>query len=194
MKLKTRDMVLVAIFAALTAIGAFIKIPIPYVPFTLQYFFCAFSGILLGARLGALSQALYVIVGLAGVPVFTQGGGLNYIFEPSFGYLIGFIAGAYVIGLITERIKNMNFIKNFLAILAGMFFVYMFGLLHLYIIMNFYLSKAKSFSWVFFYGCVIFLGGDILLSAIIALLSVRIVPILRNSGLILTKEQNTKAL
>ncbi|WP_084758018.1 biotin transporter BioY [Defluviitalea phaphyphila] len=66
---NTKNLILVGIFAALTAVGAFIKIPIPYVPFTLQYLFCALAGIILGSKLGALSQIIYVAVGLAGVPV-----------------------------------------------------------------------------------------------------------------------------
>lgn len=82
--MKIRDLILVAMFAALTAIGAFIKIPIPYVPFTLQFLFCAFAGMILGARLGALSQIIYVAIGLAGIPVFTEGGGIGYVFKPTF--------------------------------------------------------------------------------------------------------------
>lgn len=183
MKLKTRDMILVALFAALTAIGAFIRIPIPYVPFTLQYFFCAFSGILLGSKLGALSQALYVLIGLSGVPVFTQGGGPSYIFQPTFGYLIGFIFGAYVIGKFTEKMKTISFIKSYLSILSGMFFVYLLGLIHLYIIFNFYLHNPKGISWVFFYGCLTVVGGDLVLSAIIAMLSTKILPILKRTAL-----------
>lgn len=61
---NTRNLILVAMFAALTSIGAFIKVPIPYVPFTLQYLFCAVAGIILGSRLGALSQIVYVAIGL----------------------------------------------------------------------------------------------------------------------------------
>jgi len=79
---KTRNLIIVAMFAALTAIGAFIKVPIPYVPFTLQYLFCALAGLVLGSKLGALSQIVYVAIGLSGVPVFTEGGGIGYIFKP----------------------------------------------------------------------------------------------------------------
>lgn len=69
-------MTLAAIFAAMTAIGGFIKIPIPYVPFTLQIVAVFLAGCLLGSRLGALSQLLYVSIGLIGVPVFAEGEGL----------------------------------------------------------------------------------------------------------------------
>ena len=111
MKLATKEIILVALFAALTAAGAFIKIPIPYVPFTLQFLFCALAGILLGAKLGGLSQISYVAMGLIGIPVFTEGGGPAYIFQPTFGYLIGFIMGSYVIGKITETMDLLTFWK-----------------------------------------------------------------------------------
>lgn len=107
MKIKTRDMILISMFAALTAIGAFIKIPTPIVPFTLQYLFCAYSGVLLGAKHGLYSQLLYVGIGLMGIPIFANGGGPTYIFQPTFGYLLGFILCAYVIGKSTEKLKKL---------------------------------------------------------------------------------------
>lgn len=182
--MKTRNLILVALFAALTAVGAFIRIPVPYVPFTLQYLFCAFSGIILGSRLGALSQIIYVGIGLIGIPVFTEGGGPGYIFKPTFGYLIGFIVGAYVIGYITERIKNITIVKVFLANLAGLFFVYLFGVVHLYLIYNLYIGETKSVYWAVFYGFVVCIGGDLVLSFIISMVSVKIVALLRKHNLI----------
>ena len=83
MRNKTYKMILVSIFAALTAVGAFIKIPLPPVPFTLQVFFVILSGLLLGSRMGLASQIVYIALGLVGVPVFTEGGGLQYIFHPT---------------------------------------------------------------------------------------------------------------
>ncbi len=91
MKIKTKDMILVALFTVLTAVGAFIKIPIGPAPITLQYLFTALAGVLLGSFLGSLSQLLYIIIGLFGIPIFTSGGGPSYIFNPTFGYLIGFV-------------------------------------------------------------------------------------------------------
>ncbi|MCI1944032.1 biotin transporter BioY [Clostridium luticellarii] len=172
--MKTKDMVLVSIFAALTAIGAFIRIPIPFVPFTLQWLFCALSGILLGARLGALSQVLYVGMGLAGIPIFTEGGGLSYIFKPTFGYLIGFIAAAYVIGKLSSRIRNTSFIKSLLCVLSGLFFVYLFGVLHLYLIYNLYMGDRKTIGWAIFYGFIICVGGDLVISVSVAFLSLKL--------------------
>ena len=73
-----RSINLMALFAALTAIGAFIRIPLPYVPITLQTIFVLLAGVLLGKKRAALSQVIYLVIGLAGVPVFTEGGGRLY--------------------------------------------------------------------------------------------------------------------
>jgi len=178
---KTRELILVALFAALTAIGAFIRIPIPYVPFTLQFLFCAFSGLLLGSKLGAISQIIYVGIGLLGFPIFTQGGGISYIFNPTFGYLLGFIVAAYVIGKISENIKNIRFIKCFFTVLVGLFFVYLLGVIYLYGIYNLYLGHKVSLYWAFFYGFVIFILKDLTLCIIISLSAIKIIPVLRKS-------------
>ena len=72
---KVKELVLFSLFTALTAIGAFIRVPVPLCPFTLQLLFTTLSGLILGSRKGAASVAVYVALGLSGVPVFTQGGG-----------------------------------------------------------------------------------------------------------------------
>jgi biotin transport system substrate-specific component len=184
MKIKTRDMILVALFAALTAVGAFIKVPLPYVPFTLQFFFCAFAGILLGSRLGALSQLIYVIIGLCGIPVFAQGGGPGYIFQPTFGYLIGFILGAYAIGKVYEILKKPSLINLLASTLTGLVIVFLIGVPYLYMIYNLYLHKVKPVSWAINYGLLPFLGGDIVLCVVISILSVKIIPILKKANLV----------
>ena len=93
-------MAAVGLMAALTAAGAFIRIPLPNVPITLQLPFVCIGSAYLGGRRGAASQAIYLAVGLMGFPVFAKGGGPQYVFEPSFGFLLGFIPGAFIIGRI----------------------------------------------------------------------------------------------
>ena len=73
-----RMMLLSALFAALTAIGAFIRLPAGPTSITLQFLFSALAGILLGVKWGTVSQLLYVGLGLLGLPVFTMGGGISY--------------------------------------------------------------------------------------------------------------------
>ena len=105
-RLSTKSMVLCAMFTALVAVGAFIQIPVPYMDyFTLQFFFVLLAGLILGGNKGAISVGCYVLLGLIGIPIFAAGGGIGYIFRPSFGYLVGFIASAFVTGKICEKLK-----------------------------------------------------------------------------------------
>lgn len=182
MKITTKELVLIAFFAALTAIGAFIRIPLPYVPFTLQYLFCALSAILLGKRNGMRSQLLYVIIGLIGIPVFTKGGGPQYIFEPTFGYLIGFIVGAYIIGFIVSKLKKVNFISVFISTTIGLMVIYAFGAIYLMLIENLYLGVTMTFGQSVLVGVVPFLPGDIFLNVIISIVTPNVVRKLKKSG------------
>ncbi|MCL0105994.1 biotin transporter BioY [Thermodesulfovibrionales bacterium] len=105
-------MVFSAMFAALTALGAFITIPIGPVPITLQPFFIHLGALLLGGYLGALSQFIYVLVGVMGLPVFSGGGsGIGHLLGPTGGYLIGFIVGGgYLTGRLAEMKKKPGFL------------------------------------------------------------------------------------
>lgn len=87
-------------FAAATAFGAKVAVPIPGtpVPFTLQVLFILLSGALLGARLGAASQLVYLGAGIAGLPVFAAGGGFAYLFGPTGGYLLAAPLASYAVG------------------------------------------------------------------------------------------------
>ena len=181
--MKTRDMTLIAMFAALTAAGAFIRIPTPIVPFTLQFLFCAYAGILLGKKKGAYSQILYVVTGLIGIPVFTSGGGPAYIFQPTFGFLLGFIVCAYVIGKHSEKFETLTLKNTLPIILYGLFYVYLFGVTYLYLNVNFYLGKEMSFLHALEVGFIPYIPFDIMISFFVAITSKKIVPILKSSGI-----------
>lgn len=97
-------MMTAALFAALTAVGAMIPIPVGPVPFTMQTFFVLLSGMVLGPAWGAVSQLVYLLLGLAGLPIFAGfSGGLGIVFSPTFGYLLGFPLAAAAAGRITAR-------------------------------------------------------------------------------------------
>ena len=93
---NTRYAAYTGLFTTLIILGAFIKIPVPVIPFTLQFLFVSLAGLLLGAKYGGLSVFIYAALGLAGLPVFTAGGGITYVVFPTFGYIIGFIFSAFV--------------------------------------------------------------------------------------------------
>ncbi|WP_373899398.1 biotin transporter BioY [Haloimpatiens sp. FM7315] len=179
MKIKTKDMILVAFFTALTAAGGFIKIPVGPVPITLQYLFTALSGVLLGPFLGSLSQLLYVILGLLGIPIFAGGGGLSYIFDPSFGYLIGFIVAPYVIGKILAQAKAPCFFKIFLASIVGVVIIYIIGVPYMFIILNNVLNISITLEKAIKIGFLVFIPGDLIKSIAVALLGIRIIPAIK---------------
>ncbi len=184
-KLNIRRMVLCALFAALSAIGAFIKIPVPVIPFTLQVLFTTLAGLLLGRKYGSLSVLLYMAVGLAGIPVFTEGGGLSYIFKPTFGYIIGFCIGAYVTGAVAHSGSTVNpSLKRLLcASFAGLVIVYLCGMIYCYIISNFVIEQPIALKPLILYCFVFPVPGDILLCIFASLIAKRVIPVLRKKGL-----------
>ena len=158
--MKTRSLILTALFAALTAVGAFLKIPFPLSAITLQFFFTAMAGTLLGKKYGALSQAVYVLLGLVGVPIFALGGGFSYIFQPTFGFLLGLIPSAWVIGSLARR--PLTFWRSVVAMLAGLAVLYAIGVPYMALIANGYLGKGLTFWQVLKNGMLIYLPGDML--------------------------------
>lgn len=182
MKLTVKEMTLISLFAALTAIGAFIKIPTPIVPFTLQFLFCTYAGLLLGAKHGLYSQFLYLFIGLIGIPIFANGGGPAYVLQPTFGYLIGFAGCTYIVGKFVDRSAEIKFWPVFSSIVAGLMLIYLLGVGYLYMMVNFYLHKEITLMTSLMVGFVPYITFDLLQSIIIALTAIRIVPILRRAG------------
>lgn len=157
---RIKMLILCALFAALTAIGAFIQIPTPITSFTLQLLFVFLSGIILGPKYGPLSQAIYVLLGLIGLPIFTRGGGFAYVLKPSFGFTIGFIATSFVIGLITDKNKSIK--RILVSCVVGLLTTYAIGLPYMAVILNVYMQKAMSVWQILMSGMVIFLPFDAL--------------------------------
>lgn len=179
MKFNTKEIIIVSLFVALITIGSKITIPSPIVPFTMQWMFVLLSGLLLGSRLGLTSMIVYTILGLIGVPVFAKGGGIGYILSPTFGYLLGFAAATYVVGKLTENVSKLSFIKVFFASLAGLFFVYLFGVSYLYLMKNLYLGKVMSIGSAIWYGALLFIPSDIISCVLSSLLSIKVVSRIR---------------
>lgn len=181
-QLNTRDMVLSAMFIALITIGAFIKVPVPNMPFTLQFLFTNLAGIILGANLGGLSVLIYVLAGLIGLPVFTTGGGPGYIFYPTFGFLIGFILGTYISGKFLEN-REFNRKNIFLASIINLLIVYALGMIHYYFISNFYSDSPIGVGALFLYCFVLAAPGDLFLCFISASVGQKVNSAIKNLNL-----------
>ena len=157
-----------ALFAALIAIGTHIKIPTPLLPLTFQTFFVVLSGIVLGKKYGALSVCAYVIAGLAGLPVFT-GSALN----PTFGYIIGFIPGAWLAGYVAERFRPC-FMTWMLGGLAGIAVIYAFGIPYYYFMSKYYIGNELGAKTLLIYFVLMPIPGDIAKSILAGLIVQRL--------------------
>lgn len=175
--MKTKMLILCALFAALTAVGAFIKIPFLYSSITLQFFFTALAGVLLGAKYGALSQLVYVALGLAGLPIFTSGGGLGYFLYPTCGFLLGLIPAAWVVGTLAGDGRSMNRIVP--AALAGLAVLYAVGLPYMAVILNVYMGKGLDVGAILMAGMLPFLPGDLVKISVVGILAPKLLPRLR---------------
>ncbi len=144
-------------FIALTTAGAYIRIPLPFtpVPITLQTFFVLIAGAILGKKLGTLSQAGYLMIGIFGLPVFTGGlYGFARLFGPTGGYLIGFVLAAALIGRLLE--KEAPFIKIAAVMLLGLAVLFICGVFQLAFVLHISFSKAVML------GLLPFIPGDII--------------------------------
>jgi len=101
--LSLRQKMLIPLFAALTVVGGLIRVPLPPVPFTLQSMMVLLAGGLLPPASAAACQAIFLLVGLAGLPVFALGGGPGYVLQPTFGYLLAFPLAAWTMAIMIRR-------------------------------------------------------------------------------------------
>ncbi len=174
---QTFNMILCALFVALMIVGTYLRIPIPHLPITLQLAFALLAGLVLGGRLGFLSIAVYIIMGLLGLPVFTEGGGFGYIFKPQFGYIIGFAVAAYVTGKIANKVRAPGYKRLLAANFAGIATIYVFGMVYFYLISKLYLGTPIGIVPLFIYCFFIPISTDILLGILATLLGKRLIPL-----------------
>ena len=198
-RMRTIDVVLSGLFAALVAIGAFIRVTIPTEPypftFSLQWLFVLLAGFLLGAKLGTLSVAAYVLIGLCGVPVFVHGGGPQYIFRAGFGFLLGFVLAAFVIGLLSAKLPGLGrgqnpgkgsmtleFIRLMIAAVVGLVAYYFVGIAYYYFMYSCVLETPAEWGLgIAIVGCMTTFLPDLILCAVAALLATRLRPVLERT-------------
>jgi biotin transport system substrate-specific component len=133
---RLSEVALIAGASLFIALGAQFRFYLPFspVPVTAQTLAVLLTGALLGSRRGSAAVLLYLLEGLMGLPVFAGGqGGLASLIGPTGGYLLGFVAAAYVIGLLIERDWDRNLVTIFAALALGNAVIYVFGLLGLMI-------------------------------------------------------------
>lgn len=126
-------------------------------------FICRFSSFI-AQKNAVVSVALYIVIGLLGVPVFTGGGGIAYVLMPSFGYLLGFIVCAVIVG----NRKDEHYLL--LRCILGMLVIYVIGVFYFILIEYFYYHKIFTFSYLIVSLFLVYIPGD-LLSIVVAILA-----------------------
>ncbi len=163
-----------SLFAALTAAGAFLAIPIGPVPIVLQNFFVFLTGLLLGARWGSASVAVYLLAGALGLPVFAGGtGGIGRFVGPTGGYLIGYLPAVWVIGWMAQTGRHRP-VYDLSGMICGALIVYLFGVC--------WLKLLTGISWIqtVSVGMLPFLIGDAIKIAAAVPIAKALRPMMKN--------------
>lgn len=149
MKISVKEMAFIALMVAVTAICAWINIPVYIVPFTMQTFAVFAALLLLGGRNGTLAVVVYLLLGAIGIPVFAGfSGGISKIVGPTGGYLIGFLFQG-LIYLLFEKLTPMKEWHKITALVLGLLVCYLFGTVF------FTLSLGKYTFWAALGMCVL---------------------------------------
>ena len=170
-----RPMIYASLFAALTAAGAYLFVPIGPVPIVLQNMFVFLAGLLLGSRWGLASVAVYLLAGICGMPVFAGGtGGIGRIAGPTGGFLLGYLPVVFLVGWVAERKPGRMFL-DVAAMLLGAAVLYACGVPWLAMVTGMPFVKALAV------GMYPFLLGDGIKIAAAALIAQSVRPIMRRS-------------
>lgn len=166
MRFKPIHIALVGVFVAIAVVSVYVSMIMPgivilgaSVPISLLPFVSVLTGALLGKRLGAIAMFVYMLLGLIGLPVFSDGsGGAGYIFKATFGFVPGFILGAYVSGWIVE--KKQTRIRFLLATSVALIPLYAVGIVYMWGILKFY-TGVDTGLWPIAVGMVPFFIKDV---------------------------------
>ena len=170
----TKRIIRISYFTMLTMIGGFLRVPIGSVYFTMQSIFVVLSGIVLGARDGAISQLAYILLGLIGLPIFSNGGGFSYVFQPSFGYLLAFPLGSALSAVLFYKKKTLSTLTVFSCALLGMIPIYIIGISYQLMILVNLSGFIFKIACIASSNVILYLIIDVLLCYLVALVYPRI--------------------
>lgn len=180
--MKTKDLTLTAILLAILIICSQLALPIGPVPITLQTLAVMMIGYLLSSRNAILTTFIYLVMGLAGLPVFSAfSGGLQYVFMPSFGFVLSFIPASYLQAKYLEYYSNPEVKQLVIAGLINFSITYLIGLTYMTGVLNIYMNSQLNFVGILMAGFIPFLLGDILKIIVAVTLTKNLLPIIEKS-------------
>ncbi len=160
-----KELTKIAVLTALMLVSAFFKIPAVPVPVTLQSFVAILAGLTLGMK-GVIVPAVYLLLGLCGVPVFANGGGVAYLVQPTCGFTFGFVLAAFLAGAIAGRKKEKRLPRMIAACAVATVALYVCGIAYTLLLKTLYTNEAFDF-WKILWGYwIVFIPSDILKAAV----------------------------
>ena len=175
---RTLKLVLIAVFVALFTVGAYVKIPVSAISISLQFLFVTLSFLLLGARLSFVAVLIYLTMGLAGLPVFVSGGGYAYVFNLSFGYLVGFLIATLVGGSLAK--KKGAFGWYLVSSLIAMVIVHACGVAYMLLLKDYLYAGGNNLTlnYVLIYATLPCLPTDVIWCALASFIAIKLRPII----------------
>ena len=163
-KLDVRKITLSSMLLALLILSAFLSIPIPFlaIKITLQTMVVFIISALLTPLYAFLTVLLYILLGLFGLPVFSTGGGIMYVFSPSFGFIIGFLVSAPIMSYINRSPFTTVPARYAFAGMVGIVIMYAIGITYLFLILKLYMGKDIALSYVIITYGLTFVPFDII--------------------------------
>lgn len=178
--LKTTDLTKIALLAALLSASSYISIPLPLIPITAQTIVINLIALILEPLQTAIAVGTWILLGAAGLPVFSGGtGGVGKLFGPTGGYILGYLLAAVLISFLKGK-KNQIVRYCVVTIVAGMPVIYLVGTL--------YMKFLTKMDWkaAFVSGVVPFIPGDILKCIVASIIAVAL-----NKALVVIENRGT---
>lgn len=175
------NMIQDALLLALLIVFTLIRFPLGAIQFTMQLFIIFIIGLICNVKDSLLVVGLYLILGLVGLPIFSNGGGIYYVYQPSFGFMIGFVILCPCIRLIQKgfnKLKLNPYLSNIIATLIGLVIDYFCGVIYAYFIFNYHLHAGYNFFKVFGLVIVPFIIFDLIKCVIAAIVSKKLSDVL----------------
>ncbi len=177
--MKIKDLCLMTVCLSILIICSKISVSIGVISITLQTFAVSLIPFLLKWKKSAIVFIAYILMGLIGIPVFSEGGGFYYVLKPSFGFILGFLASSFISG---SNILNNHKIANLFKGLLGLILLDFIGLVYMYFILKYYIGSDKvSLLYILEVGFFPFILKDSISVVISFIISLRLEPILNNS-------------
>lgn len=169
--MKVKDISLMSIMLSILIITSKISIDLVIISMTLQTFSVILISLILKWKRSFIVILVYMLMGLIGIPVFSNGGGFFYVLKPSFGFILGFLLSTLIVG--SKPFENKK-ISYFIKAIIGLAIIDIIGLIYMSLILNLYMDLSYSFIKILKIGLLPFVIKDIFSVTLASLVALRV--------------------